>query len=213
LATGEVSRECPEARWERQLVGTVRRFVAEEKMPERCWRWNCCGCANRAGRMSALGTAALKDAGGALLWQRREFTVPGVSGVSGNRSGHSTECGETGASMAEKVMGGDVGASAQARLAFGDSIIRREQSSPLLPCAFATRGWSIAPSCTDCSRDGRVLSSGGAGANVVGGLLLKSGASSDRDEQACGGSSTAGSCRAPERARRFVEVREDLGQS
>jgi hypothetical protein len=194
-------------------VGTVRRFVAEEKMPERCWRWNCCGCANRAGRMSALGTAALKDAGGALLWQRREFTVPGVSGVSGNRSGHSTECGETGASMAEKVMGGDVGASAQARLAFGDNIIRREQSSPLLPCAFATRGWSIAPSCTDCSRDGRVLSSGGAGANVVGGLLLKSGASSDRDEQACGGSSTAGSCRAPERARRFVEVREDLGQS
>jgi len=185
--------------------------------------------------MSALGTAALKDAGGALLWQRREFTVPGVSGVSGNRSGHSTECGETGASMAEKVMGGDVGASAQARLAFGDNIIRREQSSPLLPCAFATRGWSIAPSCTDCSRDGRVLSSGGAGANapsctdcsrdgrvlssggaganVVGGLLLKSGASSDRDEQACGGSSTAGSCRAPERARRFVEVREDLGQS
>lgn len=194
-------------------MGTVRRFVAEEKMPERCWRWNCCGCANRAGRMSALGTAALKDAGGALLWQRREFTVPGVSGVSGNRSGHSTECGETGASMAEKVMGGDVGASAQARLAFGDNIIRREQSSPLLPCAFATRGWSIAPSCTDCSRDGRVLSSGGAGANVVGGLLLKSGASSDRDEQACGGSSTAGSCRAPERARRFVEVREDLGQS
>ena len=194
-------------------MGTVRRFVAEEKMPERCWRWNCCGCANRAGRMSALGTAALKDAGGALLWQRREFTVPGVSGVSGNRSGHSTECGETGASMAEKVMGGDVGASAQARLAFGDNIIRREQSSPLLPCAFATRGWSIAPSCTDCSRDGRVLSSGGAGANVVGGLLLKIGASSDRDEQACGGSSTAGSCRAPERARRFVEVREDLGQS
>ena len=115
--------------------------------------------------------------------------------------------------MTEKVMGGDVGASAQARLAFGDNIIRREQSSPLLPCAFATRGWSIAPSCTDCSRDGRVLSSGGAGANVVGGLLLKSGASSDRDEQACGGSSTAGSCRAPERARRFVEVREDLGQS
>ncbi len=110
-------------------------------------------------------------------------------------------------------MGGDVGASAHARLAFGGNISSLEQTSPLLRCAFATGGLFNVPSCADCSRDGRVLSSDGAGANIVGGLLLKSGASSDRGEQACGGSSTAGSCRVPERARRFAEVHEDLGQS
>ena len=161
--------------------------------------------------MSALGTAALKDAGEALLRQWREVTVSGVPGVSGNRSGQPTEYGETGASMGEKFMGGDVGASAHARLAFGGSSSSREQTSPLLPCVFATR--FVVLSCTDCLRDGRILSSGGAGVNIIEGILLKSGASSDRGEQACGGSSTAGSCRAPERARRFAEVHEDLGQS
>ena len=93
----------------------------------------------------------------------------------------------------------------------GGSSSSREQTSPLLPCVFATR--FVVLSCTDCLRDGRILSSGGAGVNIIEGILLKSGASSDRGEQACGGSSTAGSCRAPERARRFAEVHEDLGQS
>ena len=73
-------------------MGMVGRFVAEEKMPERCWRWNCCGCANLAGLISELGAAALKDSGEALLRQRRKFTVPGVSGVSSNWSGNSMEC-------------------------------------------------------------------------------------------------------------------------
>lgn len=112
----------------------------------------------------------------------------------------------------EKFIGGDVGTSAHARLAFGGNVSSGEQASPLLRCSFATGNLLNVASTLDCSHNGTGLSSDGVGANIVRGLVLKSGASSDCDEKACGGSSTGGSCRASERVRRFAEVHEDLGQ-
>lgn len=203
----------------RQTVGTAGHIVSGEKWPEICWRRNCCGCANLAGLITELGADALKEAGEALLRQRRRRSVPGETGDPGKISGDSTDLGETsndtssllseGENLARQ-RGGETGTSAHARLVSGGNTSSGEHASPLLHCAFTTGSLLNAASDVDCSRDSRGLSAHArAEANEEGMLMLKSGASTGRGDEACGGSSTGGSFRAAERVRLFIVVHED----